>query len=53
MALGAAWFLAELHLHGAPGAAERAVTTIQSVWPFAVVLSCFSFPRSMRDEYRG
>ena len=53
MALGAAWFLAELHQHGAPGAAERAVTTIQSVWPFAVVLSCFSFPRSLRDEHRG
>ncbi|MCE7049719.1 DUF998 domain-containing protein [Streptomyces purpurascens] len=53
MALGAAWFLAELHQQGAPGAAERAVTTIQSVWPFTVVLSCFSFPRSARDEYRG
>ncbi|MBB3073620.1 DUF998 domain-containing protein [Streptomyces violarus] len=53
MALGAAWFLAELHQEGAPGAVERAVTTIQSVWPFAVVLSCFSFPRPARDEYRG
>ncbi|MFC9680379.1 DUF998 domain-containing protein [Streptomyces sp. NPDC056948] len=53
MALGAAWFLAELHQQGAPGAAERAVTTMQSVWPFAVVLSCFSLPRSARDEYRG
>ncbi|MEU6915774.1 DUF998 domain-containing protein [Streptomyces olindensis] len=41
MALGAAWFLIELHQRGAPGAAERAVTTIQSVWPFVVVLSCF------------
>ncbi|GAA2934994.1 DUF998 domain-containing protein [Streptomyces violaceus] len=53
MALGAAWFLAELHQQGAPGAVERAVTTIQSVWPFAVVLSCFSFPRPARGEYRG
>jgi hypothetical protein len=37
MAAGAAWFLIELHLHGV---AERAVTTLQSVWPFVVVLSC-------------
>ncbi|GGX18518.1 membrane protein [Streptomyces lomondensis] len=47
MALGAAWFLIELHHQGAAGAAERAVTTIQSVWPFVVVLSCFH--RSARD----
>lgn len=40
MAAGAAWFLIELHLHGVAGAAERAVTTLQSVWPFVVVLSC-------------
>ncbi len=40
MALGAGWFLLELHLQGAMGVAERAVTTVQSVWPFVVVLSC-------------
>ncbi|MFI8165847.1 DUF998 domain-containing protein [Streptomyces sp. NPDC085931] len=40
MALGAAWFLIELHQRGAAGVAERAVTTVQSVWPFVVVLSC-------------
>ncbi|MEU2272727.1 DUF998 domain-containing protein [Streptomyces olindensis] len=49
MALGAAWFLIELHQRGAAGAAERAVTTIQSVWPFVVVLSCFQ--RSAREGY--
>lgn len=49
MALGAAWFLVELHQRGAAGAAERAVTTIQSVWPFVVVLSCFQRPA--RDRY--
>ncbi|CAL9651989.1 hypothetical protein SUDANB108_06669 [Streptomyces sp. enrichment culture] len=41
MALGAAWFMIELHQHGMAGVAERAVTTVQSVWPFVVVLSCF------------
>ncbi|MGW5612892.1 DUF998 domain-containing protein [Streptomyces sp. NPDC003877] len=40
MALGAAWFLVELNQRGAAGVAERAVTTVQSVWPFVVVLSC-------------
>jgi hypothetical protein len=40
MAMGAAWFLLELHLHGVAGVAERAVTTLQSVWPFVVALSC-------------
>ncbi|KDN77582.1 membrane protein [Streptomyces olindensis] len=49
MALGATWFLIELHQRGAAGAAERAVTTIQSVWPFVVVLSCFQ--RSAREGY--
>ncbi|MFJ4814638.1 hypothetical protein [Streptomyces sp. NPDC088801] len=37
MAGGAAWFLIELHLRGVAGVA---VTTLQSVWPFVVVLSC-------------
>ncbi|MEU1936577.1 DUF998 domain-containing protein [Streptomyces coeruleorubidus] len=40
MAVGAAWFLLELHLRGVAGVAERAVTTLQSVWPFVVALSC-------------
>ncbi|MFD5481951.1 DUF998 domain-containing protein [Streptomyces hawaiiensis] len=40
MAAGAAWFLIELHLQGVAGVAERAVTTLQSVWPFVAVLSC-------------
>lgn len=40
MAVGAAWFLLETHLHGVAGVAERAVTTLQSVWPFVVALSC-------------
>ncbi|MEW2611257.1 DUF998 domain-containing protein [Streptomyces sp. NPDC047880] len=44
MAVGAAWFLVELHLHGVAGVAERAVTTLQSVWPFVVVLSCLRGP---------
>ncbi|MFD8236600.1 DUF998 domain-containing protein [Streptomyces sp. NPDC059696] len=44
MAVGAAWFLIELNLHGVAGVAERAVTTLQSVWPFVVVLSCLRGP---------
>jgi hypothetical protein len=40
MAVGAAWFLVETQLHGVAGVAERAVTTLQSVWPFVVALSC-------------
>ncbi|MEU3933732.1 DUF998 domain-containing protein [Streptomyces sp. NPDC029044] len=47
MAAGAAWFLIELHLRGVAGVAERAVTTLQSVWPFVVVLSC------LRASVRG
>ncbi|MFJ8048770.1 DUF998 domain-containing protein [Streptomyces luteogriseus] len=47
MAIGAAWFLVELHLHGVAGVAERAVTTLQSVWPFVVALSCLR--GSLRD----
>ncbi len=40
MAVGMAWFLVELHLQGVAGVAERAVTTLQSLWPLVVVLSC-------------
>ncbi|CAL9609841.1 hypothetical protein SUDANB6_05626 [Streptomyces sp. enrichment culture] len=41
MVLGGAWFLLEVYRHGAIGVAERAVTTVQSVWPFVVASSCF------------
>ncbi|GAB2980998.1 DUF998 domain-containing protein [Streptomyces pseudoechinosporeus] len=44
MAVGAAWFLIELHRHGAAGVAERVVTSIQSLWPFVVVASCARHP---------
>jgi hypothetical protein len=47
MAAGAAWFLIELYLHGVAGVAERVVTTLQSVWPFVVVVSCLR--ASLRD----
>ncbi|MFI7141363.1 DUF998 domain-containing protein [Streptomyces massasporeus] len=50
MAVGAAWFLVELHRHGVAGVAERAVTTLQSVWPFVVVLSCLR--ESLRESLR-
>ncbi|WP_190199986.1 DUF998 domain-containing protein [Streptomyces djakartensis] len=49
MAVGMAWFLVELQLQGAPGVAERAVTTLQSLWPLVVVLSCLH--RSARDRF--
>jgi len=40
MGVGAAWFLIELHGHGAAGVAERVLTFAQSLWPFVVVASC-------------
>ncbi|MER6703910.1 DUF998 domain-containing protein [Streptomyces fumanus] len=40
MAVGGAWFLVEMHRHGAMGVAERAVTAVQSLWPFVVATSC-------------
>ncbi|MEU1053292.1 DUF998 domain-containing protein [Streptomyces sp. NPDC005876] len=40
MAVGGAWFLFELHRQGAMGVAERAVTTVQSLWPLVVATSC-------------
>jgi hypothetical membrane protein len=40
MAVGGAWFLYEMTRHGAAGAAERVVTSAQSLWPFVVVASC-------------
>ncbi|KOV74684.1 membrane protein [Streptomyces sp. AS58] len=41
MCLGAAWFVYEVGQGGAPGIAERFVTSMQSLWPFVVVASCF------------
>lgn len=40
MAVGAAWFLLELHGHGAAGVAERVLTGAQSFWPFVIVVAC-------------
>ncbi|GAA3184327.1 DUF998 domain-containing protein [Streptomyces virens] len=40
MGVGAAWFLIEMQRQGAPGVAERLVTSLQSLWPFVVVVSC-------------
>jgi len=40
MGAGAAWFMIEMHRHGAAGIAERLVTSLQSLWPFVVVASC-------------
>ncbi|MFJ3582104.1 DUF998 domain-containing protein [Streptomyces sp. NPDC090127] len=48
MALGAVWFLIEIHRQGTPGAAERLVTWMQSVWPFVVVASCLRFSADER-----
>ncbi|WP_407555225.1 DUF998 domain-containing protein [Streptomyces sp. Pv4-95] len=45
MAVGAACFLIELQGNGAAGVAERALTTMQSLWPFVVVVSCLRHPR--------
>ncbi|CAL9619661.1 hypothetical protein SUDANB96_05847 [Streptomyces sp. enrichment culture] len=46
MGLGALWFLVETNRHGAPGLAERAVTCVQSLWPFVVVVSCLYHQRT-------
>ncbi|MGW2014273.1 DUF998 domain-containing protein [Streptomyces sp. NPDC001927] len=43
MGLGAVWYLIETQRQGAPGAAERLVTCMQSLWPFLVVTSCLRF----------
>jgi hypothetical membrane protein len=39
VAVSAAWFLFELHDHGAAGLAERVVTSLQALWPLIVVTS--------------
>lgn len=46
MVASAAWFLVEMHRHGAAGVAERVVTALQSFWPFVVVVSCLLHRRS-------
>ncbi|WP_432055955.1 DUF998 domain-containing protein [Streptomyces sp. bgisy022] len=40
MGAGAVWFLFEMDADGAAGIAERAVTSLQSVWPFVVCAAC-------------
>jgi hypothetical membrane protein len=42
MAVGAGWFLLELHGHGAAGLAERVLTVGQSVWPLAIAAACLA-----------
>lgn len=42
MAVGAGWFLIELHGHGAAGLAERVLTVTQSIWPLVVVAACLA-----------
>ncbi|GAA3784900.1 DUF998 domain-containing protein [Streptomyces phyllanthi] len=44
MSVTAAWFLIEAQTDGAIGVAERVVTSLQSLWPFVVVVSCFRHP---------
>jgi hypothetical membrane protein len=39
MAVGAAWFLVELHSHSIAGLAERILTTCQSLWPLVIVVA--------------
>jgi hypothetical membrane protein len=45
MAVGAAWFLVELHGHGIAGLAERILTAVQSLWPLVIVVVCVAAPR--------
>jgi hypothetical protein len=40
MTAGAAWFLVELHGHGAAGLVERILTGYQSIWPLIAVAAC-------------
>jgi hypothetical membrane protein len=47
MAAGAAWFLVELHGHGAAGLAERILTGAQAAWPFIVVVACVAAPTTV------
>ncbi|MET9110553.1 DUF998 domain-containing protein [Streptomyces zhihengii] len=47
MVAAAVWFVAESHRGGAAGTAERVVTTMQSLWPFLVVMSCRGRPSAV------
>jgi hypothetical protein len=49
MAAGAAWFLIELHGHGAAGLAERILTGAQASWPLIVVVACLLAPAGQRE----
>jgi hypothetical membrane protein len=40
----AAWFFVELRDSGAPGVAERVLTSAQTLWPLLVVISCLRPP---------
>lgn len=40
MTAGAAWFLVDLHGHGAAGLVERILTGYQSLWPLVAVAAC-------------
>ncbi|MEV8565145.1 DUF998 domain-containing protein [Streptomyces sp. NPDC051322] len=40
MCVSAMWFVVELQTGRAPGVAERALTFLQALWPFLVVVSC-------------
>lgn len=42
MGVCAVWFLVGLQLHWLPGIAERVLTFAQALWPFLVVVSCWS-----------
>ncbi|UGQ11557.1 DUF998 domain-containing protein [Yinghuangia sp. ASG 101] len=53
MVVGAAWFLAALRYQGAPGAAERVLTFVQSLWPFVVAASCRRRPQGMVNPTRA
>ncbi|WP_081240536.1 DUF998 domain-containing protein [Streptomyces viridosporus] len=44
MVVGALWFLVETHRGGVVGVVERAVTAVQSLWPFVVAASCLRRP---------
>lgn len=40
MAIGAGWFLLELHGHSVAGLAERILTGAQTAWPLVIVAAC-------------
>jgi hypothetical protein len=52
LAVGSAWFLIEVQVHGAAGVAERVLAVAQSLWPLVVVASCLfhSDPEEQRTD---